>query len=117
MLCLALSGIFLLDMEQTNLSISWSLWIPALLLGTVFMLWFGYSAARALKSKGYAQGIDALIGERAEVVKVNVNGNAKVRVNGELWECVWTSATVGKEFKKGQTVLVKRQEGFKLFVE
>ncbi len=113
---LLLSGIFLMDASQTNLHLSAGLWFPVFIVSMAFMFFLGGAAVRALKSKPYAQGIDALIGKTARVVSVTQPGEAKIQVHGELWTAQWMPSNKDDEFFVGQEVKVIEHKAFIAYV-
>ncbi len=117
-LSLLLSGIFLLDPSQTNLRLAPGIWLPAFFVTALAMGGLAYASVKALKRKSFPQGLSALIGEEATVLKVISAGEAKVQLHGgELWTAQWKNPGAGKAFIKGAKVLVVEQDSFLLRVE
>ena len=112
---LFLSGVFLLDPAQTNLTLSGPLWIPIFVVIVFFMALLGWLTVKALTRKGYGQGTLALIGKLGIVERVHNPNEAQVRVHGELWRAKWAQPE-GKSFEKDQKVRVLEQKGLEVKV-
>jgi membrane-bound serine protease (ClpP class) len=113
--CLFLSGLFLMDADQTNLTLSATLWIPLFVLVVGFMFFIGYMATRALRSN-YKQGYQALLDKEVSIVSLVSQEEAKVRVQGELWNVRWRDSQPSRPFKMGERVKIVAQEGLLLYV-
>jgi membrane-bound serine protease (ClpP class) len=79
-------------------------------VGGLVIVAMGWVAGRSLH-RPVVTGVQAMIGERAEVVEAS-GGKARIRYGGELWNAHSASA-----LQAGQTVRITRVDGLTLWVE
>jgi membrane-bound ClpP family serine protease len=118
-LAIMLGGLYLFDPTRTELTVPPTLWIPFCGLLLAFTLYIAFQAGRALRSKDYPQGTDALIGEVAEVVERRDDHHAKISLRGEIWNAEWhaqAAAPTFPAFTKGKSVRVVGTRGFTALV-
>jgi membrane-bound ClpP family serine protease len=114
-----LGGLYLFDPARTDLTVPPTLWIPLCGLLLAFTLYIAFQASRALRAKGYRQGIDALIGEVAEVVERRDDQHAKIFLRGEIWNAEWhdqAAVPTFPAFTKGKSVRIVGTRGFTALV-
>jgi len=109
---LFLSGALLLDPSQTNLKLDAVIWLPTFFVISGFMILLGYTSIKALRSKPYKQGINALESKDGRITQVMGKGKYKVFVQGETWNAISES-----QLNKDQDIVVIKQKGFTLSVE
>jgi membrane-bound serine protease (ClpP class) len=105
-------SLFLMDTTSPEFQISLKLILPtaAVLAGSAAFIAFNLVKSLGRRS---ASGLEALIGEYAEVREPTSEQGGKVFVQGELWNAVSESGT---EIPKGTVVVVKQVHQLKLVV-
>ena len=116
-LSLFLSGLFLMDETQTDLTLNPTLWLPTFFVLVGGMIIFGFYVAKSIRSKNYLQGMEALLGQTGEVISASNGDHAKIRVHGEIWTAKWADGLKNLTFRQGDLVTIQQQKGFVVYVE
>jgi len=112
--CIILSGVFLIDLSQTNIGLDLYLWLPIAVFVILFMGFLSYLSFKALKNKNRNIGPESIVGQETTIFNVSKNGQGKIKVEGEIWNC----QTQGKQaLEIGQQVKIIRQDGLTAIVE
>lgn len=107
-----LSGLFLMDMEQADISIDPYLWLPILVLFAALVAALSKYAIKALRSKvDSTSGDEGMVGRIAKVTHA-AGDHYKVTVFGELWDAF--SLSKDMSFAPGEEVIITQQKGLKL---
>jgi membrane-bound serine protease (ClpP class) len=119
---LFLSGLFLMDSTETNLTLDPGLWIPIFLACVAIMGFLGWASFRAIRSKTRDPGLHSLDGLEGEITKVVTQSRAKIRVRGEIWDAEWHGRVSdglphGPAFAVGLVVTVVELKGMVALVK
>jgi len=119
---LFLSGLFLMDASETNLTLDPHLWIPLFLAAMVVMGFLAWVSYRALRQAVPSGGLHSLDGLEAEITSVLAQDHAKIRVRGETWDAHWhpsvaPDSRIATPLALGRIVKVVEVQGMTAFVK
>lgn len=116
--CMVLSGIFLMDAEQTNLNLSLSLWGPIAAVALLFVFYFAFVAGKSLKTHEKGRLLEGLVGQKGVVTRVLGPAEYKIKTQGgELWKAILVSSNPVNPLQTNDEVVIEGYEGFVLKVK
>ena len=108
---LFMGSIFLIDSTTTEATISYSIIIPTIIVLAGFILLVGILILKSRWLPGVT-GSESMVGKEA-MVEVALSPRGKVHIDASLWNA---ETGDGGTIEKGETVIITRVKGLKLFV-